>query len=492
MMTRLLLLCSLMAAVHAAGYFEIEVIDDATNRGVPLIELETVNHLKFVTDSAGRVAVSESSFEDRTVFFHVRGHGYEFPKDGFGIQGVQIKVRAGTKHPLKVKRLNIAERIYRITGEGVYRDSLLLGYPVPVKEPLLNGLVLGQDSIQRAIYKGNIHWFWGDTLRLSYPLGNFRMSGAVSELPGTTGLSPEAGVNLRYFTGADGFCKGMFPIEPKGELIWADGFIVLPDGSGGECLIAHYQRLKGLTEPLARGLAIYDDTRDEFQKWRDLDLAEPWRFPHGHPIQLTNWCYFGLAFPSVRVAARTNAVFNPAEYEAFSCLKGGEVNRDAKGKVIYEWTKQGPPATPKVEAELVKAGKLKLEEAHFQPTDAESGATIQIHGGNVTWNAWRKRWILIGVQLLGSSMLGEVWYGEADSPTGPWKKVRKVVTHDRYSFYNPAHHPFFDREGGRIIYFEGTYTAEFSGNPVQTQRYDYNQIMYRLDLRDPRLKVVTE
>ena len=86
------------------------------------------------------------------------------------------------------------------------------------------------------------------------------------------------------------------------------------------------------------------------------------------------------------------------------------------------------------------------------------------------------------------SQLGEVWYAEAEQPEGPWKYARKVVTHDRYSFYNPKHHLFFDQQGGRIIYFEGTYTDTFSGNPTPTPRYNYNQVMYRLDLSDPRLK----
>jgi hypothetical protein len=63
----------------------------------------------------------------------------------------------------------------------------------------------------------------------------------------------------------------------------------------------------------------------------------------------------------------------------------------------------------------------------------------------------------------------------------------KIVTHDRYSFYNPKQDPMFDQVGGRTIYFEGTYTHTFSGNPHKTPRYDYNQIMYRLDLSDPRL-----
>ncbi len=88
-----------------------------------------------------------------------------------------------------------------------------------------------------------------------------------------------------------------------------------------------------------------------------------------------------------------------------------------------------------------------------------------------------------------SSNLGEVWYLEADSPLGPWAYARKVVTHDKYSFYNPKQHPTFSKENGRIIFFEGTYTHTFSGNDHPTPRYDYNQISYKLDLNDPRLNL---
>ena len=44
-----------------------------------------------------------------------------------------------------------------------------------------------------------------------------------------------------------------------------------------------------------------------------------------------------------------------------------------------------------------------------------------------------------------------------------------------------------DQAGGRFIYFEGTYTASFSGAKELTPRYDCNQVMYRLRLDDPRL-----
>jgi hypothetical protein len=82
--------------------------------------------------------------------------------------------------------------------------------------------------------------------------------------------------------------------------------------------------------------------------------------------------------------------------------------------------------------------------------------------------------------------MGEIWYAEGDTPTGPWVFAKKVLTHDQF-FYNPVHHPFFDQDNGRIIYFEGTYTNVFNANPVIKPRYEYNQLMYRLLLDDPRL-----
>jgi hypothetical protein len=38
-----------------------------------------------------------------------------------------------------------------------------------------------------------------------------------------------------------------------------------------------------------------------------------------------------------------------------------------------------------------------------------------------------------------------------------------------------------------VIFFEGSYTTTFSDGAQPTPRYDYNQIMYRLDLDDARL-----
>ena len=132
-------------------------------------------------------------------------------------------------------------------------------------------------------------------------------------------------------------------------------------------------------------------------------------------------------------------------------------------------------------------------------TDVETGKPVLLHGGSVAWNEFKKKWVMIGLQHTGDSMLGEIYFSESADPDGPWTAARKVVTHamntknehgeraQRMDFYNPKHHPFFDQDGGRVIYFEGTYSNEFSGNPAPTPRYHYNQIMYRLDLSDSRL-----
>src|ERR1035437_5432830 len=65
-----------------------------------------------------------------------------------------------------------------------------LSYPVPIRAPALNGMVMGQDTVRAAIYRGNIFWLWGDTDRPNGPLGNFNTTAATSELPGQGGLDP--------------------------------------------------------------------------------------------------------------------------------------------------------------------------------------------------------------------------------------------------------------------------------------------------------------
>jgi hypothetical protein len=480
-------------ALAAEKPFCVQVVDESTGRGVPLVELETMDNQLYVTDSAGRVAFGEPGQIGLPIWFSMRSNGYEFSTDGFGMTGQRFTTQAGGRAEVKAKRLNIAERLCRLTGQGIYRDSVLLGENVPLAEPLTNGGVAGQDSVQTAIYHGRIFWLWGDTMRMSYPLGNFRTSSAWSDLPEKGGLPPEQGVNYHYFTDADGFAKEMCPLERKDGVVWLFGLAVVRDEQGAEKLIAHYARRVGLQKLLEHGIAVFNDEKEIFERAVTLPLNEKWRFPRGRVTPVhegdIDYLYFGDAGPCIRVPARLHDVCDPGSYEAWSYLGPTGPLRRADGTLDFAWRKNVPPVESGDEAQLVQRKLIKPEECRVMPEDAVTHARVTLHEGSVFWNEFRKRWVLIAVQRGGKpSFLGEVWYAESTEPTGPWTTAVKIVTHDRYSFYNPTQHPFFDEDGGRKIYFEGTYSYTFSGRKDRTPHYDYNQILYRLDLSDPRLK----
>jgi hypothetical protein len=484
----------------ADRYFGIQVVDDQTLRGIPLVELETVHNVRYVTDSGGWIAIDEPGWMGREVFFHVRSHGYEYPRDGFGFAGVVLTPQPGSRAVIRLSRRNIAERLYRITGEGIYRDSVLLGQPVPLAEPVGTAQVTGQDSAFAVPYREQIFWFWGDTNRLRYPLGHFWMAGATSELPGRGGLDPSVGVNLSYFVDGDGFSRPMARLGVEEGLIWIDAVCVLPDQAGRPRLVCHYAHMKSLGQMIGHGLAVYNDDSQSFERLTALDIDQLWRYPgQAHPVRHQDvdgdYLYLGEVFPTVRVPATLESFLDPSAYQAWSCLRSGgdleepSFERDAAGRVEFAWRQNAVPIDIATQWRWIESGKLTAEEACFVPRDIETDEPIRLHRGSVAWNPHRQRWIVIAGQQHGISYLGEIWYAEAPALTGPWRRARKVVTHERYSFYNPVHHPCFDQDHGRVIYFEGTYTTTFSGNPVPTPRYDYNQIMYRLDLDDPRLNL---
>jgi hypothetical protein len=491
MLTSPLLIAVLLAA-EPEKPFAIQVVDAATGRGVPLIELKTVHGVRLVTDSNGVAAFREPGLMNESIFFYVSGHGYEFPKDGFGFRGKQVKVTPGGTETLKVNRINIAERLYRVTGAGIYRDSLLVGKNVPLKQPAISGGVLGQDSVMNAVYKGKIYWFWGDTNRASYPLGNFHVPGAVSELPGKGGLDPSIGVDLTYYVDDKGFAKKTCEMPGKGPT-WVESLVTLPDKDGNERLCASFVKVEPPLKIYARGLAVWNDEKQQFDKVRDIDVNAP-AVPRGHAFKhrvgRQEFVYFAHPYPMTRVPATFEAFCDPAQYEGYTCVdKSGRVELNRAGTVHFSWRKGAKPLDAAQQKKLVDAGQMRPEDSPIHVRDRDTGKPVTAHGGSVYWNEYRKRWVMIFVEIYGKqSVLGEVWYAEADSPAGPWRYAVKVASHEKYSFYNPKQHPMFDQAGGRLIYFEGTYTHTFSSGPeTATPRYDYNQLMCRLDLSDPRL-----
>lgn len=473
----------------SSDYFVISVVDEATGRGVPMVELKTTSNVVYYTDSNGLVAFHEPGLMGRRIYFNIKSHGYEYPADGLGYRGRALDVKAGGAAVVKVRRTEIAERMYRINGVGIYRDTVLAGRKAPIDQPLVNGGVSGADGPQTVVYRGKVYWFFGDTGGLSYPLGNFAVTGGLSDLPQHGGLDPSIGLNLRYFLRPDGFVKGMLDLPGDGPK-WLSGLMVLPDPSGQDRLLAAYQRVGDGMAMKETGLILFDDKAAVFHKLAEFPIASK-VLPDGRPflVQSHGEDYYYqfrlLTLPWIRVKARWEDVQHLANYEAYTCYRssgGTELERDSNGRLVCGWKRNADPMLWEDQNALLKSGKLKADEAMWQVRDVETGQQPEMRMGTVFWNAWRKRWVAI-LQKVGDA----VYFAEADTPVGPWVYARKVAEFDRYTFYWPGQLPYFDQNGGKTIYFAGSYTAEFSSAPVQTPYYDYTVLMYRLHLDDPRL-----
>jgi hypothetical protein len=476
-----------------ADFFKLQVVDSQTGRGTPLVEVKSLDGTTWYTDSNGIVAIDEPSRLGMTLHFSLASYGYQNAAQ-------TIFTAPGGSAQVAVERNNRAERLYRVTGKGIYEDSVRLGVPVPLAKPLINANVRGQDSVQTALYKGQIYWLWGDTL-YDVGFGNFRTAGARSALPGQGGLDPSLGVNLNYFVDAGGSARQMMPLADRGP-VWSDGLFTARDASGAERLVTHYSRMDPdpahLFEVLEHGLALFNDSSQTFQRFKTYDLTAA-VVPRGHAFHHTvdgeDYVYFAEDYPNVRVKADWAHISDLSKWEAFTPLvqntrfdsNNPQLETDAQGNVVFDWKTGADPLSASMLHDLVQQGHLDREDSPFRLEDYETGRDLRLHRASVHWNEYRRNWIMIGTEFFGDSLLGEVWFSEAPTPEGPWDNAIKVLTHDRgtsgdYTFYNPTSHPFFDQENGRIIYFEGTYANTFSGNSAQTPLYDYNQMMYRLDL----------
>jgi hypothetical protein len=482
----------------AAERFRIEVIDAETGRGVPLVEVRSPNRT-WVTDSAGLVAWHELDLLGKEVTFEVVSHGYTYK----GVAGDGLLVvtpEAGGQVTLALDRDNIAERLYRVTGQGIYTDSVLLDEPTPLKEPVLSGLVMGQDSNLSTVYQGQAWWFWGDTSKPSYPLGNFQVTGAVSDLPGAGGLEPDVGVDLDYFVDDDRFSRELALFEP-GLLTWLNSVVAVSDGAGGEVLYATYGLYAGLGSEEASGIARWSDADEVFEEVRRFTEADvvqsvgpahvvdhdegPYVYRARLWSDVNEWTVYELQH--TRVLASPEALEDPAVHQVFTPFIDSSATAVERidGKAIWAWRTGAAPA----DEDAVDAGLLTDRErlsGHLR--DPDSGLPVVESSMSIHWNHHAGRYVqLLGEGWNAEAFLGMSWVLFGDTPMGPWVYGRKVVHHDDYSFYNLNHHAFLDRDNGRFIHFEGTYTYWLSTRDAGTPRYDYNQVMYRLDLDDPRL-----
>lgn len=448
---RLVLFISCMTVLQASAALEpcrIEVIDKENGWPVPLVELSTTNDLKFVTDNAGVVAFDAPEFMNHETWLSVFSHGYEMKIDGFGNRGVRFTPRPGGKFRIEIERKQIAKRLGRLTGAGIFAESQKLGEYAHWKE---SGAT-GSDTVYTTTYKGKLFWLWGDTNLPGYPLGIFDTPSATTSLNPLISLKPPTGIVYQYFCNDQGAPRGTATMPGPGPT-WLAGLVSLPDSKGREHLVATYSKIPGMLKAGELGLAEWNDKTSRFDivstfwKRSESEPNPPELFPNGHAFVTKDdlgksWAYFN-APPDFKC---------PATYEAW--------------KDRSQWQALKPRKSVKT-----------------------SDGDVDVASGSIAWNNYRKKWILVFQQKFGRpSVFGEVWYCEADSPEGPWGPAVKVATHQNYTFYNVQIDWQLTSPDEPVLLFEGTYTTTFTDNKIKTPRHDYNQMLYRLDLDDPALK----
>ena len=471
-------------------YFFIRAVDKESGRAIPLVQLKTLNSLVYHTDNGGIVAFSEPDLMNMNLYFEIKSAGYRYPMDKTGRQGVSLKVIAGKDTTLYLQRLNIAERLYRITGPGqfVHSNKLL---PKDDKINTLKGGVLGQDSNLGVPYKGGIFWAWGDSFLPKEYHGNFSVAGGWSDMPGQKSWTPEDKVDFQYIVDKNGLSKPMIHLEGPGY-VWFDWLMNIAGMNGEEQLIAKYSRVNAFFGNYERGIAVFNDQKEVFEKYADDSNWLPDIATMDHPFkgesQGREYYFTTAEFLFTRVKTTLADISRADHYEVFSPFKPSKgknsqeltIDRVDNGSVRYSWKKHVPRLNYSKQKDLISQGVISQEEAHIQTLDLISGQEVDVGRGSISWNPYRQRWILIAGKQ-------DVWYSEADTPVGPWVYVVKVASHDQF-FYNPVHHPFLDQEEGQRIYFQGTFTKFFSKEPA-IPRYDYNQLMYGLSLNSSQLRV---
>ena len=443
-----------LATAAAPEPFRIDVVESGSGWPVPMVELRTPHQERWYSDNGGIVAFDDPDLMGHEVWLEVTGHGYEVPRDGFGNRGVRIRPVPGGRHRIELRRAQVARRLGRLTGSGLFAETRKLG----MKAPATEGSVLGCDSVQVALHRGRLHWFWGDTTLARYPLGIFDGTGATSGVPCVPRLEPPVIPQLTWWKDDAGMPKAIAPMPGEGPT-WITGCVSVPDASGSPRLVAAYTKIRPPMESYEWGLCAWDDAAHVFRPlkivWRkahakdgatagDLPLTMPeghavlWRDGSGRDVLL-----FGNPFPRLRCPATFEGWSDPTRWEAL-----------------------------KPQEKLVGA----------------DGSPVVPHSGSIAWNPWRKRWVTLFMERFGKpSAFGELWYAEAESPLGPWGTAVKVATHENYTFYNPRLHPESSPPDGPALIFEATFTLQFADKPVPVARHDYNQVLYRLDLDDPRL-----
>jgi hypothetical protein len=267
-------------------------------------------------------------------------------------------------------------------------------------------------------------------------------------------------------------------------------------------LFALYAKVQGLGPPLWWGALVWNTTEsrfDELSRWNTsvAPFLQDGVLGAQATVGVDGYIYFTSAYPQYRVPAHpASFAALPTTYEGWSCLENGttvadnRVERGSSGKPVWQWrlaTEAPSEDDEKHKLNLWPAGRwLSL-----------NNGTVQLQRGSTHWNDALGRFVLVG-----SADPGTVWVAAADKGApieGPYRTAVLVAAHNSTgstlspqgsitsratNLYNPTQHPFLTDplSSPTTIFFSGTYCTSFAPQEHKTPLYDYNSLMYRVDL----------
>lgn len=510
-------------------YFRISVLDGATGRGVPLVQLRTGNYISLWSDNAGNIAFNEPGMMDQPVFFSVLSDGYNFTggilpepikDDPRGTDpGIVLFTARGGNSTLFLNRTQIAQRMYRLTGGGRWRDTLLSGAALPPqaqgdRATIDPGGVLGQDSVLTAVYKGQVYWMFGDSACArsaradncdSYGMYTVGATSCLPLLEGKTGSAscitdPPVLDYINEIQGGFLHMRPMMPIPPKKRNSWAGGLTVVRRGTPDESFFAHYYKPSnggGSADPdPIEGIAKWNDSARHFEPvsvWPQADNCPGL----GQTVQQlsptdakSGYVYYAGSGVDVRVPDTLVAV------GAHSC---------SSFEIRYEngsWHRIGhhSSSSSRPSSSSYSSG-APSRAAPYSPPE-------WLGSGSVNWNTWAQRYVFLAAgdtSALHQSAGGSMHIAFSWTLDGPWVNGTRIGDHNISggSCYNGLQLPSLDAEGGRIVHIACTYTAMWSNTIVRpwvwstclfglggehqdcspvVPRYEYNNLVYRVDL----------
>ena len=507
--------------------FYIQVVDEDTGRGVPLVQISTQDWCVWWTDSNGIAAITDPDLQSdpaTQIWVYTGTWGYTDPANNLEDPGRLFTVMPGTFARVEIRRNIRAERLYRFTGMGVFKDSLLAGLATPLSDPTdptQAANVAGQDSTQVALYKGRAMYFFGDTLVRQQAFGVMQSTGASTALDADVSSFLE----LEYFSADNGTSPA--PMVPVDEAFtWVQAFATVNPGTESEALLGFYAIHDGDSmNTTGYGSMRWDDSAGHFQLLVNFTATGQtqycttpscfyvlWEGAHslvataaGEPCEAGDkgaYVYLACPTPLVRFPATPEAFESFDLWESYTPLKEGDtlaqpdpqLERDPEtGALVYGWKLGTGALGPDDEQEFINRGVMSLEESMFWGTtvDAETGDALTLSGGDIQWNEHRQRWVYISQR--DDDIEGQVWYSESAELIGPYDTAVKIISHEddddiehnlgSYTFYNVVQLAFAAE--GANIYIAGTLDAATdmdNSARANVPRYDYNNMVYRLDL----------